>query len=113
MSRHELAPSDPSITSVFVGWDRALGTYFAHIYCTGDDNPFDMPTLQIGDDFREVSNPHHAIGFVQDYAEVPAHLAATLTADAAHEGTCEAPAVLGILDAAQTPIDLDNVLCPF
>ncbi|MEU4244304.1 hypothetical protein [Actinoplanes sp. NPDC026619] len=113
MSRHEFAPNDPGIKSVFVGWDRALGSYFAHVYCTGDNNPFDMPTLQIGDDFREVPNPHHAIGFVQDYAEIPHDLAATLATDAAREGICEAPAVLCILDAAKALIDLDTVPCPF
>jgi hypothetical protein len=113
MSRYELAPSDPGIKLVFVGWDRALGSYFAHVYRTGDDNPFDIPTLLIGDDFREVQKPEHAIGFVQDYAEIPEGLASTLAADAAQEGICEAPDVLCILDAARPPLSLDDVPCPF
>ena len=111
MSRHALKPADPDVRQVSIGWDRTLGTYYADVHWAGDDNPNNIPTLEIGTDFREVLNPCHAIGFIQDYAEVPGNLVATLVADAKNEGTCEAPEVLGILDAAN-PAPKNMTLCP-
>lgn len=111
MSRHELTPRDETVSCITVGWDRPLGTFFAHVYLTADDNEFDIPTHAIGEDFHEVTDPAQVIDMVRPYADVPATLAATLRDDAQAEGTCEAPAVVAILSApAQNTADW---FCPF
>lgn len=115
MSRHDLTPLDPdTVSCVIVGWDRPLGSFFAHVYLTDDDNDFDAPTFEIGTDFRQVTDPTAATELASRYAKVPDDMNATLTADAAREGTCETPSVLGILYAAATPaVNTDSLPCPF
>ncbi len=111
MSRHELQPLNDTTFCVTVGWDRPLGTYFAHIYLTADDNEFDAPTVALGEDFNEVTDPTHVIDLVRPYAQIPASLADTLHADAEAEGRCETPMILAILaTAAPNTSDWD---CPF
>ena len=111
MSRHELAALDKTASCIIVGWDRPLGSYFAHVYLTGDDNEFDLPTICVGDDFREITDPAHIIDVVRPYAQVPADLTVTLQADAKAEGSCEAPALVSILS---TPApNTDDWVCPF
>ncbi|MEV4708189.1 hypothetical protein [Actinoplanes sp. NPDC049316] len=115
MSRHDLTPLDPdTVSCVIVGWDRPLGSFFTHVYLTDDDNEFDAPTFEIGTDFREVTDPAAAIELASMYAKVPDDMSATLTADAVREGTCETPAIVGILYAAATPpVNTDGWPCPF
>lgn len=111
MSRHELEPLDASATCIAVGWDRPLGSFFAHVYLTGDDNEFDMPSKAIGEDFREVTDPARVIDMVRPYAQLPTSLADTLRADAQAEGRCEAPTIVAILNV--TAPDTSGWPCPF
>ncbi|GGQ83732.1 hypothetical protein [Couchioplanes azureus] len=115
MSRYDLTPHNAhTVSCVVIGWDRPLGSFFTHVYMTDDDNPFDEPTIGIGDDFHEVTEPTAAIELASMYAEVPEDMSDILTADAAHEGYCATPAVLGILHAAAQPTpNTDAWPCPF
>ncbi|MEU7906409.1 hypothetical protein [Actinoplanes sp. NPDC049118] len=115
MSRHDLTLLDPgTVSCVVIGWDRPLGSFFTHVYLTDDDDEFDAPTFEIGTDFREVTDPAAAIELASMYAKVPDDMGATLTADATREGSCETPAVMGILHSAATPaLNIDDLPCPF
>src|SRR5690349_17560820 len=88
VSIHELDVHDETVNSVMVGWEKALGSFFAHVYLAGDGSGYPCPSREIGGDFHEIKEPELVIAFVRDYADVPADLAATLTADAATEGVC-------------------------
>lgn len=112
VSRHELQPLDTdAVSCVAVGWDRPMGTYFAHVYLTGDNNEFDIPSVALGDDFFEVTDPKRVVDLARTYAEVPATLAETLHADAQAEGQCEAPALVAMLSV--TAPDTSGWPCPF
>jgi hypothetical protein len=112
VSRHELAPlNDENVSCVTVGWEPALGSYFAHVYLTADDNEYDEPTITVGEDFNEVTDPTDVIDVVRPYARIPASLAEMLHDDAKTQGRCEAPMIVAILTT--TAHDTSAWPCPF
>ncbi|MDP9792583.1 hypothetical protein J2S43_001095 [Catenuloplanes nepalensis] len=112
MSRHDLQPLNESATCITVGWDRPLGTFFAHVYLA-DDEPqeLDIPSLAIGEDFHEVTDPADVIDMVRPYAHLPADLADTLRADERAEGCSEAPLAIVLISTAA--LDTNEWPCPF
>jgi hypothetical protein len=113
VSTHEIDVCSETVNSVVIGWEKAFGSFWAHVYLAGDGSGFPCPSLEIGGDFREVKDPAIVIDFVRPYAHVPEDLADILTADAETEGICDLPAILGIQEGASTAYDLDEADIPF
>ncbi|RSM47788.1 hypothetical protein DMB66_47535 [Actinoplanes sp. ATCC 53533] len=113
MSIHKIDVRDESVNSVVVGWEKAFGSFWAHVYLAGDGSGYPCPSREIGGDFREVKDPAIVIDFVRPYAHVPEDLAAILAADAETEGTCDMPAILGIQEGTSTAYDLSEAAIPF
>ena len=113
MSIREIDARDDSVNTVIVGWEKAFGSFWAHVYLAGDGSGYPTPSLEIGGDFREVKDPEIVIGFVRPYARVPENLAVILAADADAEGTCDLPAILGIHEGTSAAYDLDEATIPF
>ena len=98
MSRHELAPLDETISCVFVGWDKGLGSYFFQMYRADNDSEFDVPDDELGGDFAQVTSHANIIDEVRKYADIPADLSDQLAADKAREGTCEVPLAVSVMN---------------
>ncbi len=85
MSRHTLAPLLTTQT-VVVGWDRPMGTYFAHVHdLTINEDEADPIIAWFGGDFREITTAAALIEAVRPYAVVPDTLEAVLDAEAAED----------------------------
>jgi hypothetical protein len=113
VSIREIDALDDSVNYVLVGWEKAFGSFWAHVYLADDDSGYPTPSREIGGDFREVKDPEVVIDFVRPYAQVPENLAIVLAADAEAEGMCDLPAILGIHESASTAYDLDEADIPF
>lgn len=111
MSRHELTPLDETVSCIAVGWERTFGTFYAQVFLAADDNEYDIPSISLGDDFYEATDPAQVIDVVRPYAQVPANLAITLHADAQAEGSCEPPTLVSI--GSGQPVNTDGWPCPF
>lgn len=110
MSEHEMQPLD-GVDRVIAGWHREFRSFYAHVYLTGDDSGW--PTAEIGDDFDDIPNPEWIVMFLDGFAIVPDDFAETLTADAAKEGVCDLPALLGIQETRSAAYDLSDAEIPF
>jgi hypothetical protein len=113
VSIREIDVRDETVNSVVVGWEKAFGSFWAHVYLAGDGSGYPCPSLEIGGDFRDIKDPAIVIDFVRPYAHVPEDLAAILAADAETEGTCDAPAILGFQEGMSSAYDLDEADIPF
>lgn len=114
MSIREIDPRDESVNTVIVGWERAFGSFWAHVYLANDGSGFPCPSLEIGGDFREVKDPEVVIDFIRPYGCVPEDFAAVLAGDAEAEGTVDLPAIMGIQEGTSTAYDLlDEADIPF
>ena len=106
MSRHNLTPRRPDlVSSIAVGWDHELGSFYAHIYEIIDQHPGEawVPSHEIGDDFFAVTSPAAVVAFISQYADIPNDLQDTLNADAIRERNCEPPALIGISHSSTHP----------
>lgn len=116
MSRYELEPFGPNVSCVFVGWEPALGTFFAQVYLTTNDSECDAPDFDLGYDLMEITDPEPVIKFAAQYARIPADFAATLNADASREGMHEMPLAVRVMNAIEPerePINWDDIPIPF
>lgn len=92
MSRHSLTPKpDYRHHLIIVGWDRPLGTFFAHVHpqdhptADRDDTDSASPVrMWLGDD-ESIGDPRTVIDAVRPYAEIPDHLYDTLKAEQASQ----------------------------
>lgn len=83
MSRRKLQPraTRPEITSIVIGWDRPLQSFFVQIH---EQQPQDLEPVIIvweGTSYGAIPTPHGAIAIVEPYAEIPPTLATDLDAD--------------------------------
>ena len=111
MSEHEIEQVNEGVSRVVAGWRSEFGSFYAHIYMPGDYWP--TPTLEIGEDFDEVTDPRHLVEFLDGYATVPAGFADVLRADAEKEGTCDLPALLAVQDPRPAVYHLAEADIPF
>ncbi|WP_331758351.1 hypothetical protein OG225_40330 (plasmid) [Nocardia sp. NBC_01377] len=79
-NRIQLAPLDDSVPDreVFVGWDRALGTYFVQVFDGRDRAGEDIVRVDLGNEFGEITTPAQAIDAVRPYAQISETLADVL-----------------------------------
>ena len=82
MSRRSLVPNDaqPAGTSIAVGWDRPLQTFFAQVLRT-DDHGEDDVIIWVGTALKELITATAAVAAVAPYADIPTDLAAQLETD--------------------------------
>ncbi len=113
MSRHELAPLNDTISCVFVGWEKGLGSYFFQMYRADNDCPVDTPDDELGSHFAQVTAPASIIDEVRKYANIPADLNERLAADKAREGSCEFPTTVSIMNAITPVYVWDGTQPPF
>jgi hypothetical protein len=113
VSTRGIDPRDESVNAVLVGWEKAFGSFWAHVYLANDGSGFPCPSKEIGGDFRAVKDPEIVIDFVRPYGHVPDDFAAVLAGDAEAEGTVDLPAIMGIQEGPSTAYDLDEADIPF
>jgi hypothetical protein len=101
------------VDRVIAGYRSAFGSFYAHIYLTGDGSGWPVPSMEIGDDFDEITDPRHIVEFIEGFATVPDDFAETLRADAEKEGVADRPALLAILQPRPAVYDLDESQIPF
>lgn len=80
MSRHTIPPKADHHT-VVVGWDRPMGTFFAHVRdLTRDED--DQIIVWLGGDYTDITESGTLLERVERYAVIPAGLQAVLDAEA-------------------------------
>jgi hypothetical protein len=104
MSRHRLRPrAGYQGYEIAVGWDRALGSFYAQVFTHDPDATADQGATRLWLGAAEsITDPATVVDAVRGYAEVPAHLIADLKADSAGEGSRTGP---GVPHAAATAIE--------
>ncbi|WP_083224757.1 hypothetical protein [Sphingomonas panacis] len=92
MSRHLLQPVVgvlPYPSSIAIGWDPPLATFFAIVSRSNDDE--DNMLLWIGTHYAELPEPDAAIDAVRPYAVIPDDLKSNLESDRRNEGARPRP----------------------
>lgn len=85
MSHHRLTPSSGHPGYVIaVGWDRALNTYFAHVWDETENG--DGTVLWIGPTTAPITDPVEAVDAVRPYVHPDVDLAALAQQLAADRG---------------------------
>ena len=112
MSAHEMYPTN-GVNRAVAGWHREFGSFYAQVYLTGDGSGWPCPSLEIGDDFDEITDPQWIVMFLDGFAIIPDDFAEILRADADKEGVCDLPALLGIQEPRRPAYDLDEAEVPF
>jgi hypothetical protein len=79
MSRHEITPRDAKHT-VVVGWDRPMGTFFAHVKDPSLDEEEEM-VLWVGGLFDEVKTVTGLAKAIRAYADLTDEIALALLVD--------------------------------
>jgi hypothetical protein len=104
MSRHRLRPrAGYQGYEIAVGWDRALGSFYAQVFTANPDATADQGGTHLWLGAAEpVTDANTVVDAVRRYAEVPEHLTADLKADSAREGGRSAT---GLPHAAATAIE--------
>ncbi|MFF5085353.1 hypothetical protein ACFY36_50640 [Actinoplanes sp. NPDC000266] len=113
MSEHEMEQVSDGVNRVIAGWRSAFGSFYAHVYLSDDNSGWPVPSLEVGDDFDEITDPRHVIAFIEDYATVPDGFAETLRADAEKEGVCDLPALLAIQQPRSSAYAIPEARIPF
>jgi hypothetical protein len=113
VSEHEMFLVKEGVDRAVAGYRSAFGSFYAHIYLSGDGSGWPCPSLEIGDDFDEITDPRLIIEFVEEFATVPDGFAETLRADAEKEGKADLPALLAVQQPRPAVYDLDESEIPF
>ena len=80
MSRHTLRAVAPD-RSVIVGWDRPMGTYFAHVRALDRDQD-DQLIVWLGGDYHEITTAEDLMEAIRPFAVIPDGLQDVLEAEA-------------------------------
>jgi len=78
MSRHEIPGRSPG-TTVFVGWDHPLMTYFVQVYDTASSE--EGPAVWLGASWREIYDLDDLKRAIRRHADLTEELGATLYRD--------------------------------
>jgi hypothetical protein len=101
------------VDRVIAGYRSAFGSFYAHVFLIGDGSGWPCPSMEIGDDFDEITDPQHIVEFIEGFTTVPDDFVETLRADATKEGVADRPTLLSILQPRPAVYNLDESQIPF
>lgn len=82
MSRYEFpALESTGATTVAIGWDRPLATFYAQVFRRNSELGEDEAFIWEGADYCELLKAEEAMAIIRPYAELPADLASNLEID--------------------------------